>query len=158
MTNVKAKYGLKPIIRIKELLEEHNLTQKELAEMTGETPQQVNKWVMGVEPCLSALGHIAITLGVKLNDLVWHKGDDTEFNANSTVYIRGEAVGTSKNKPELLDSLKQYYRWTDEEFNGIKIINLDTKKGELVLGCINEGASKAFIAWAKKDRDCMYRL
>ena len=153
---MKTKYGLWPFIRIKELLEEKNLTQKELAEMMGETPQQINKWVMGVEPCLSALGRISITLGVKLGDLVWHKGDDAEFNTNSVVYIRGEAVNTSKSKPELLDSLKQYYRWTDEEFNGIKIINLDTEKGELVLGCTGE--SEAFITWAKKDRDCMYRL
>jgi len=153
---VKAKYGLRPIIRIKELLEENHLTQKEFAEMMGETPQQVNKWVMGVEPCLSALGRIAIILGVKINDVVWHKGDDADFNTNSIVYIRGEAIDFKKTKPELLDGLKQYYRLTDEELDGIKIINLDIKKGELVLGCTHK--SEAFIEWAKKDRDCMYRL
>jgi len=157
---MKTKYGLWPYIRIKEILEENELTQKELAEMMGETPQQVNKWVMGVEPCLSALGRMAITLGVKLEDLVWYAGDDAGFGIDSKVYIRGEIVDTMghlKSEAELLDALKQYYRWTDEELRGVKIIGMDFEKGEIILGCgkIN---SDEFINWAKKARDDMYRL
>jgi len=158
---VKTKYGLWPVVRIKEILEKKNLTQKELAEMMGETPQQVNKWVMGVEPCLSALGRMAITLNVKLEDLVWYAGDDADFDINSKVYIRGEIVQTVnhlKNEEELLDVLKQYYRWTDEEVRGVKVIGKDFEKGEIILGCSSKNNSEAFINWAKKARDDMYRL
>ena len=164
---MKSKYGLKPVIRIKEILEEKQMTQKELAEKMGETPQQVNKWVMGVEPCLNALGRIAITLGVQLSDLVWYKGDAVDFGVHSTVYIRGEAVleavsaaGDGKNPgiPQLLQALRQYYRWTDEELSGVKVINWDAKKGEIALGCADEVLSEEFIIWAKKDRDSVYRL
>ena len=161
---MKSKHGLKPIIRIKEILEEKQLTQKELSEMMGETPQQVNKWVMGVEPCLSALGRIAIILGVQLSDLVWYKGDNADFGVHSAVYIRGEAATEAKNaadkrsSPELLQALRQYYRWTDEELAGVKVITWDAKKGEIVLGCMNEALSREFITWARKDRDSVYRL
>jgi len=154
---MKTKYGLRPVIRIKELLDQRHLTQKELAEQMGETPQQVNKWVMGVEPCLNALGRIAITLGVSLGELVWHKGDDTDFGVGSTVYIRGQIVDTIENKAELLYILKQYYRWTDEECAGIKVMDYKPEKSEIVLGC-NSDQAEAFITWAKKDRDDMYRL
>jgi len=156
---MKTKYGLWPFIRIKEILEEKELTQKELAEMIGETPQQINKWVNGVEPCFSALGRIAITLGVKLTDLVWLAGDDAEFRASNVVYIRGEIVDTiSKTPKELMDILREYYRWTDEEVKGVKLISHDFNKREIILGCIGEDVSKAFITWAKKARDDMYRL
>jgi len=158
---MRTKYGLWPFVRVKEILEEKNLTQKELAEMMGETPQQVNKWVMGVEPCLSALGRMAITLGVRLDDLVWYTGDDTDFGIRSLVHIRGEIVDTmekQKSEQELLDTLKQYYRWTDDELQGVKIISTDFDKGEIVLGCSGENSSEGFILWAKKARDCMYRL
>ena len=154
---MKTKYGLRPVIRIKEFLEQRHLTQKELAEQMGETPQQVNKWVMGVEPCLNALGRMAITFGVNLGELVWHKGDDSDFGVDSTVYIRGQIVDTITNKQELLYILKQYYRWTDEECAGIKIIDYKPEKSEIVLGCNSDNAQE-FIAWAKKDRDDMYRL
>ena len=154
---MKTKYGLRPIIRLKEILEQRHLTQKEFAEQMGETPQQVNKWVMGVEPCLNALGRIAITLGVSLGELVWHKGDDADFGPGSVVYIRGQVVDTIQNKPELLYILKQYYRWTDEECAGIKVIDYIPEKSEIVLGC-NGDQAQAFIDWAKKDRDDMYRL
>ena len=158
---MKTKYGLRPVIRIKELLEKHGLTQKELAEMIGETPQQVNKWVNGVEPCLSTLGRIAITLGVQLKDLVWLAGDDANFNANNAIYIRGGIASTicnktSDNAQETLDSLKQYYRWTDEEAQGVTLVYIDSKNEELVLRCAPD--ADAFIAWAKKHRDDMYRL
>ena len=154
---MKTKYGLRPIIRIKEILEQRHLTQKELAEQMGETPQQINKWVMGVEPCLSALGRIAITLGVSLGELVWHKGDDADFGQTSTVYIRGAIVDTVTNKPELMYILKKHYRWTDDEFAGIKVIDYIPEKSEVILGC-NNGNTQPFIDWAKKDRDDMYRL
>ena len=154
---MKTKYGLRPVIRIKELLDQRHLTQKELAEQMGETPQQVNKWVMGVEPCLNALGRIAITLGVSLGELVWHKGDDADFGVDSVIYIRGQIVDTITNKQELLYILKQYYRWTDEECTGIKVIDYEPEKSEIVLGC-NGDQAEAFITWAKKDRDDMYRL
>jgi len=155
---MKIKYGLTPIIRIKELLEEKHLTQKELAEMMGETPQQINKWVMGVEPCLSALGRISLTLGVKLGDLVWLKGDDASFNLHSVIYIRGEIFNNLQSESELLDVLKEYYRLTDAELGGIKVISCHIKKSEAMLGCVSEKRSKEFIAWAKKDREYMYRL
>jgi len=154
---MKTKYGLRPVIRIKEFLEQRHLTQKELAEQMGETPQQVNKWVMGVEPCLNALGRMAITFGVSLGELVWHKGDDADFGVDSVVYIRGQIVDTITNKQELLYILKQYYRWTDEECAGIKIIDYKPEKSEIVLGCNSDNAQE-FIAWAKKDRDDMFRL
>jgi len=158
-SKMKTKNGMWPFIRIKEILEEKELTQKELAEMIGETPQQVNKWVNGVEPCLSTLGRIAITLGVKLADLVWLAGDDAEFGVHNVVYIRGEIVGTISKKPEeLMDVLREYYRWTDEEVKGVKVISQDFNKGEIVLGCMGENSSDAFITWAKKARDDMYRL
>jgi len=158
---MKTKYGLWPVVRIKEILDENDLTQKEFAEMMGETPQQVNKWVMGVEPCLSALGHMAITLGVKLEDLVWYAGDDADFGINSKVYIRGEIVDANshlKSEAELLDALKHYYRWTDEELRGVKVICRDSEKDEITLGCSGENNSEDFINWAKKARDDMYRL
>jgi len=158
MKKVKTKYGLKPIIRIKEILEQKNLTQKELAELMGETPQQINKWVMGVEPCLSALGRIAMTLGITLDNLVWYKGDDANFDASGVIYIRGEIFDTIKSLEELLDTLKQYYRWTDEERCGINVLKYNIEKSEIVLGCINDETSAAFIDWAKKDRDYMYRM
>lgn len=155
---MKIKYGLTPIIRIKEILEEKHLTQKELAEMMDETPQQINKWVMGVEPCLSALGRISLTLGVKLGDLVWLKGEDVSFNLHNVIYIRGEIISNLQNESELLDMLKEYYRLTDAELGGIKVLSCHIKKGEAMLGCVNEKLSREFIAWAKKDRECMYRL
>ncbi|MCL2286415.1 MAG: helix-turn-helix transcriptional regulator [Firmicutes bacterium] len=175
---MRTKYGLWPLVRIKEILEEKNLTQKELAEMMGETPQQVNKWVMGVAPCLSALGRMAITLGVKLQDLVWYPGDDTDFDVGNRVYIRGEILDTVQKETDgiesyeefiekILDVLCNYYRWTDEECSGVKVITYTfvrdnaskgEVKGEIVLGCVGEGVSDAFIAWAKKARDYMYRL
>ena len=156
---MKTKYGLWPFIRIKEILEEKELTQKELAEMINETPQQVNKWVNGVEPCLSALGRIAITLDVQLKDLVWLAGDDADFGVNNVVYIRGEIIGTISSSPgEAMDILKEYYRWTDEEVAGVKVVNQDFEKGEITLGCVGEGVSDPFITWAKRARDNMYRL
>jgi len=158
---MRTKYGLTPIIRLKEILEDKRLTQKELAEMLGETPQQVNKWVNGVEPCLSALGRIAMTLSVSPGDIVWHKGDDPYFGSTSKIYIRGEAAAQAlqtHNTSEQLDILKQYYRWTDEELAGAKLIHADTEKGEITLSCTDDATSEAFISWAKKDRDCMYRL
>ena len=167
VTKLKSKYGLKPIIRIKEILEEKRMTQKELAEMMGETPQQVNKWVMGVEPCLNALGRIAITLGVQLSDLVWYKGDNADFDVHSEVYIRGEVAhqassaateGKKTGIPQLLQALRQYYRWTDEELSGVKVLSWDAQKGEITLGCAGEDLSEDFIIWARKDRDSMYRL
>jgi len=153
---MKIKFGLYPIIRIKEVLDQHDLTQKELAEMIGETPQQLSKWVNGVEPCLSALGRIAMTLGVSIHDLVWFAGEDADFNINSTVYIRGEATQSISHQSETLDVLKQYYRWTEEETAGVKVVFSD--KGDITLRCVGEGVSDAFITWAKKDRECMYRL
>jgi len=156
---MKIKHGLRPVVRIKEILEPHELTQKELAEMIGEAPQQVNKWVNGVEPCLNALGRIAIALGVKLADLVWYGGDDASFNKSSIVYIRGQvadALHKTTSIAELLEALGEYYRWTAEERAGVKIVNTDWQKGEITLGC--SGESEAFITWAKKDRDSMYRL
>ena len=158
---MKTKYGLWPLIRIKEILEEKDLTQKELAEMMGETPQQVNKWVMGVEPCLSALGRMAITLNVKLDELIWYAGEDADFNIHSKVYIRGDIVKQTqhvKNETELLEALKHYYRWTDTELVGVKIVKQDLKKGEIVLGCTKADDSGDFIEWAKKAREDMYRL
>ena len=171
---MKTKYGLWPFVRIKEILEEKHLTQKELAEMMGETPQQVNKWVMGVEPCLSALGRMAITLGVKLQDLVWYSGDDADFGVHNKLYIRGEILDTIRNETDgiedynafnqkILDVLCRHYRWTDEERSGVKVVTYmlvreDFTKGEIVLGCIGEGISDAFITWAKKAREDMYRL
>ena len=158
---MKTKYGLWPFVRIKEILEEKDLTQKELAEMMGETPQQISKWAVGVEPCLSALGHMAITLGVKLDELVWYAGDDGDFNIHSKVYIRGQVVKDMKHlksETELLDELKHYYRWTDAERIGVEIIGKDLKKGEIVLGCTGKNNSGDFIEWAKKARDDMYRL
>ena len=169
---MKTKYGLRPVIRIKELLDERQLTQKEFAEQMGETPQQVNKWVMGVEPCLNALGRIAITLGIGLSEVVWHKGDDAHFGPGSVVYIRGEVAKTicdkiielrkdGNHKPyepqDLMDDLKQYYRWTDEECAGVRLIEFNPQKTEIVLGCNSQNA-EAFITWAKRDRDDMYRL
>ena len=158
---MKTKYGLWPFVRIKEILEEKGWTQKELAEMMGETPQQVNKWVMGVEPCLSALGRMAMTLDVKLEDLVWYAGEDADFGINSRVYIRGDIVKQMqhlKSETELLDALKHYYRWTNEELIGVKIASKDLKKGEIVLACTSKDNSGDFIEWAKKARDDMYRL
>ena len=155
---MKTKDGLEPIIRIKEVLEQKNLTQKEFAEMIGETPQQLSKWVNGVEPCLSALGRIAISLGVFIRDIVWFAGDDPMFNATSRIYIRGEALDGVLQKADVLPALKEYYRWTDQELAGVKLIEYNPDKGEVVLGCVNALFSGAFITWAKKARDCLYRM
>jgi len=155
---MKTKDGLEAIIRIKEVLEQKNLTQKEFAEMIGETPQQLSKWVNGVEPCLSSLGRIAISLGVFIRDIVWFAGDDPVFNVSSRIYIRGEALGGISQESEVIPVLKEYYRWTDEESSGVKLIEYNQTKAEVVLGCLDEHASAAFIIWAKKARDCLYRM
>jgi len=154
---MKMKYGFRPVIRIKELLEQKGLTQKDFAEMIGDTPQQLNKWVNGVEPCLSALGRIALTLDVKLTDIAWLAGDDANFGPNSVVYIRGEIVREIRDSgQDILQGLKQHYRWTEEELQGIKIVSTDLAREEVTLGCTQN--AEAFITWAKRDREDMYRL
>jgi len=155
---MKTKDGLEPIIRIKEVLEQKGLTQKEFAEMIGETPQQLSKWVNGVEPCLSALGRIAISLGVFIRDIVWFAGDDPMFNANSRIYIRGEALDGISTEADVLPVLKAYYRWTEEELAGVKLIEYNKAKGEAVLGCIYHISNIPFVIWARKARDCLYRM
>jgi len=154
---MKTKYGLWPYVRVKEILEQKNLTQKEFAEKIGETPQQVNKWIMGVEPCLSSIGRIAITLGVQICDLVWYAGDDAGFNVDSCVYVRG-VVGGSNSTVQILQTLRDHYRWTAEELAGVKIVTYNAEKNEVTLGCVGADASDAFITWAKRHREDMYRL
>lgn len=156
---MKTKYGLRPVIRLKEILDGLGLTQKELAEMIGETPQQINKWVNGVEPCISALGRIALTLGVTLCDLAWLAGDDESFDHSNVVYIRGQIVrGIFESGEDPLSVLKQHYRWTEEELAGVKVASKSSKRNEITLACVGKNDSEAFITWAKKDRDDMYRL
>ena len=154
---MKTKYGLRPMLRIKELLEQQGLTQRDLAELMGETPQQINKWIMGVEPCLNSLGRIALVLGVKLNDIVWHAGDDVNFGPQSVVYIRGDIIEPGDTAQDVFEKLTKHYRWTEEEAAGAKIHSFNPTIGELVIACASTG-SDAFVSWAKKDRDYMYRL
>ena len=168
---MKEKYGLKPVFRIKEMLEELNLTQKDLAEMMGETPQQLNKWVSGVEPSISALCRICLTLNITLSHIIWLKGDDPLFTKDKQVFIRGEVANTLAplaNGPDqgekFLAKLREYYRWTDAEFDGLRAPHWITGKPHPETGlptvievCL-QGSSDAFVAWAKKDRDDMYRM
>lgn len=155
---MKSKYGVKVIIRLQEILDEKNLTQKDFAEKMGETPQQLNKWIQGVEPCLSTLGHISLTLGVEFNDLVWFKGTNENFDENSSVCIRGDVLSIITSESQALSILRTYYRWTDEETAGVKISSYDKKRKEIVLKPKDKKTGEAFIAWAKKDHECLYRL
>ena len=149
---MKAKHGLWPVVRIKEHLEQKGMTQKVLAELIGETPQQVNKWVMGVEPCLNAIGRMALVLGVTLHDMVWIKGDYETFAQGDTLFVRGDILDNINTPEALLATLKAYYRWTDTECAGVEVVALSPT--EAVLRC----NTQPIVDWAKKDRDYIYRL
>ena len=161
---MKEKYGLKPVFRIKEMLEELNLTQKDLAQMMGETPQQLNKWASGVEPSISALCRICLTLNIPLSQIIWLKGDDPYFTREKQVFIRGQiastlsplAHGTNQGE-KFLAKLREHYRWTAAEFDGLQAPRWISHQATIIEVCL-QGNSDAFVAWAKKDREDMYRM
>lgn len=61
----------KPLNRIKVMLAERMVTNKELAEMLGKDPATVSKWVTNTsQPSLENLIEIARCLKCEINDLV----------------------------------------------------------------------------------------
>ena len=61
----------KPLNRIKVMLAERMVTNKELAEMLGKDPATVSKWVTNTsQPSLENLIEIASCLKCEINDLV----------------------------------------------------------------------------------------
>ena len=61
----------KPLNRIKVMLAERMMTNKELAEMLGKDPATVSKWVTNTsQPSLENLIEIARCLKCEINDLV----------------------------------------------------------------------------------------
>ena len=61
----------KPLNRIKVMLAERMMTNKDLAEMLGQDPATVSKWVTNTsQPSLENLIEIARCLKCEINDLV----------------------------------------------------------------------------------------
>lgn len=61
----------KPLNRIKVMLAERMMTNKELAEMLGKDPATVSKWVTNTsQPSLENLIEISRCLKCEINDLV----------------------------------------------------------------------------------------
>ena len=61
----------KPLNRIKVMLAERMVSNKELAEMLGKDPATVSKWVTNTsQPSLEKLIEIARCLNCEINDLV----------------------------------------------------------------------------------------
>lgn len=61
----------KPLNRIKVMLAERMMTNKDLAEMLGKDPATVSKWVTNTsQPSLENLIEIARCLKCEINDLV----------------------------------------------------------------------------------------
>ncbi len=61
----------KPLNRIKVMLAERMMTNKDLAEMLGKDPATVSKWVTNTsQPSLENLIEIARCLNCEINDLV----------------------------------------------------------------------------------------
>ena len=61
----------KPLKRIKVMLAERMMTNKDLAEMLGKDPATVSKWVTNTsQPSLENLIEIARCLNCEINDLV----------------------------------------------------------------------------------------
>ena len=61
----------KPINRIKVMLAERMLTNKDLAEMLGKDPATISKWVTNTsQPSLENLIEIAKCLEVDVNELI----------------------------------------------------------------------------------------
>ena len=61
----------KPLNRIKVMLAERMVSNKDLAEMLGKDPATISKWVTNTtQPSLDMLIKIAKVLSVDLNDLV----------------------------------------------------------------------------------------
>ena len=61
----------KPINRIKVMLAERMVTNKELAEMLGKDPATISKWVTNTsQPSLENLIEISRCLKCEINDLV----------------------------------------------------------------------------------------
>ena len=67
----KCKMEKQPLNRIKVMLAERMLTNKELAEMLGKDPATISKWVTNTsQPTLENLIEIARCLKCDMNDLV----------------------------------------------------------------------------------------
>ena len=65
------KYEKQPLNRIKVMLAERMLTNKQLAEMLGKDPATISKWVTNTsQPTLENLIEIARCLKCDMNDLV----------------------------------------------------------------------------------------
>lgn len=58
--------------RIKELLKERNMTQKELAQKIGTSAASLNRYITG-NPSISSLEKVAEALGVEISELFVHR-------------------------------------------------------------------------------------
>lgn len=67
--------------RIKELLKERNMTQKELAQKIGVSAVSLNRYLTG-NTSVSSLEKIAEALGVEISELFVHRNTE---EANSTI-------------------------------------------------------------------------
>ena len=70
-TNIQGTMENKPINRIKVMLAERMVSNKDLAEMLGKDPATISKWVTNTsQPSLENLIEIARCLKCEINDLV----------------------------------------------------------------------------------------
>ncbi|HCV48014.1 MAG TPA: XRE family transcriptional regulator [Catenibacterium sp.] len=92
-------------IRIRALLKEKNMTQKQLAKLTGVTESALSHYVKGDRiPSGDALANIAYALSTTANYILG-KEDVLDFSNVKRILARNKNEMTNQEKAELIDLL-----------------------------------------------------
>lgn len=92
-------------IRIRTLLKEKNMTQKQLAKLTGVTESALSHYVKGDRiPSGDALANIACALSTTANYILG-KEDVLDFSNVKRILARNKNEMTNQEKAELIDLL-----------------------------------------------------
>lgn len=89
--------------RIEGLLKKENLTQKELAQMTGITESALSRYINGERiPKMEVIANLATAFNTTSDYLISGKEDEISFNHLSKLIARGSKTLTQDEKMKLM--------------------------------------------------------